>query len=138
MVDLLMRHSRSPKSPETIGGANWIRTTDSSNPGRVRSIRLSSATAQEIVERYQAGEKITELAGYYSIDRSTVMRQLRKAGVPKYAGWTDQVTEEARMLYEAGHSLADISQLIGWPPTTISRHLKAAGVELRPRGWTYS
>lgn len=85
--------------------------------------------------RYQAGEKIVDLARAYKVDRSTVIRKLRKAGVPKYAGWTDKVTEEARALYEAGHSLADISQLLGWPPTTIGRHLKAAGVELRPRGW---
>ncbi len=113
-----------------------ITSSDSGNPERIRPVPLSEPAKADLVARHYAGEKILELAVRFNIDRTTVMRHLRNAGVPKYAGWTDHVTAEARELYEAGHSLADISELIGWPPSTINRHLKAAGLKLRPRGWS--
>ncbi len=135
MVDLLGRFSRSGFSLVQIDPTVYISSDDGRKSARSRPVRVSAETSEEIVTRYREGEKIVELAQRFSVDRSTVIRQLRKAGVPKYAGWTDQVTADARELYEAGYSLADISQLIGWPPTTIGRHLKAEGVEFRPRGW---
>ncbi len=139
-MDLLGRLSRrdvapGSQSPPRAPGLRGATIVASAPRDRRPARRLSTSEAEEMVSLYRDGETIVALAARFGVDRSTVMRQLRKAGVPKYAGWTDQVTDDARALYEAGHSLADISQLIGWPPTTIGRHLKASGVKMRPRGW---
>ena len=141
MVDLLGRLSRwdvAPGSQPPLPAPGPERGTliASAPHDRRPARRLGTGEAEEIVSLYRGGETIVSLAARFRVDRSTVMRQLRKAGVPKYAGWTDNVTDDARALYEAGHSLADISQLLGWPPTTIGRHLKAVGVEMRPKGWS--
>lgn len=89
-----------------------------------------------LVAAYLDGERIDDLAERYDIHRSTVMAKLRRAGVPKYSGWSDETTNEARDLYEAGFSITEISEKMGRARTTIGNHLRAAGVEMRPRGFS--
>lgn len=40
--------------------------------------------------------------------------------------------------YEAGASIAEIAMFAGVASSTVNRHLKLAGVTLRPRGVTYT
>lgn len=135
-----MRHSRSQAKREDRANADppvndrWIATT--SRTRKIKPTRLSAEQAQRLVEDYQAGVRILDLAEQYSIGRSTVLAHLRRAGVPKYTGWTEQTTAEARLLYEAGLSLSEISERMGRARTTIGNHLRNAGVVMRPRGFS--
>ena len=108
-------------------------TTDT-QPHR-SSRRLSKPQAQELVNAYRAGSTILQLAGQYRVNRNTVMAHLRRAGVPRYSGWTAETTAEARQLYESGLSIAAIAEEMGRAKTTIGDHLRAAGVQMRPKGW---
>ncbi len=89
----------------------------------------------ELIAAYLDGERIEDLASQYGVHRSTVMAKLRRAGVPRYSGWTEEITKEARDLYEAGLTITEISERMGRARTTIGNHLRAAGVEMRPRGF---
>lgn len=55
---------------------------DPSGPAVRRLRRLTEAQVQELVEVRRAGAEIKELAERFGIDRSTVIAQLRRAGVP--------------------------------------------------------
>ena len=90
------------------------------------------------MESYRAGERVIDLAEQFAISRSTVLAHLRRAGVPKYSGWTEATTAEARRYYEAGLSLTEISERMGRARTTIGNHLREAGVAMRPRGFQRS
>lgn len=150
MVDLLGRLSRS--GPDRgidrthackTSGVRWIGARGSTveagevlpSPPSSRIRRLTSSEVDALVTAYLEGERIEDLADRYGIHRSTVMAKLRRAGVPKYSGWSDDTTAEARRLYEAGLSITEISERIGRARTTIGNHLRAAGVEMRPPGF---
>ena len=105
------------------------------SPPSSRIRRLTSSEVDALVTAYLEGERVEDLADRYGIHRSTVMAKLRRAGVPKYSGWSDDTTAEARRLYEAGLSITEISERTGRARTTIGNHLRAAGVEMRPRGF---
>ena len=147
MVDLLSRLSRSTSNreaqprPTLRTNVKWVGAKESSvgstanTPPSSRTPRLTSSEIDELVESYLAGERVIDLADRFTISRSTVMAHLRRAGVPKYSGWTEATTEEARRHYEAGLSLTEISERMGRARTTIGNHLRAAGVEMRPRGF---
>lgn len=147
--DLLGRLSRSDPDREgarpedrPTSATRWIgakgSTVEAGGPAPTPSSRVRRLTSSEVdalVAAYLDGERIEDLASLYGIHRSTVMAKLRRAGVPRYSGWTEDTTKEARDLYEAGHSITEISERTGRARTTIGNHLRAAGVEMRPKGF---
>jgi DNA-binding CsgD family transcriptional regulator len=84
------------------------------------------------VERYTAGATVYELAAEFGIDRKTVARQLKVAGIllrlqsPAPA----QVDEMVR-LYRTGLSLAAVGAQLGFGARTVERHVKARQVATR-------
>lgn len=150
MVDLLGRLSRSDSTREgnrpgdrPSSATRWIGAKGSAveagtapTPPSSRIRRLTSREVDELVAAYLDGERIEDLASHYGIHRSTVMAKLRRAGVPRYSGWTEDTTKETRELYEAGYSITEISERTGRARTTIGNHLRAAGVEMRPKGFS--
>ena len=106
----------------------------SSGPARRRSRRFTQPELDDMVEAYQAGERIIDIADRLDVHRGTVIRTLREQGVPKYSGWTENTTVEAVRLYEEGLSTSEVADRLGRPQSTVWWHLKQA-ITLRPPGF---
>lgn len=133
----MSQYSRSVRDLKnrTITGFNpnvrWIGAKGSSVEGgsaihtlpTSRHRHLPSSEAAELVARYRGGERIKDLAARYKIHRSTVMAHLRRGGVLKHRGWTDETTAEAKKLRAAGLTIVEIAAKLDRPPSTVHRRL---------------
>jgi len=142
LVDVLSRLSRSHRDlanrsePNSHHNDGWIRSEKPVDRQQTRKVtHLLPELAAEIVERYQTGSLIRELAAEYGVHRSTVMACLRRAGIPKYSGWSEKTTAEAARLYKSGLTIAEVAAQLDHSPTTVGRKLREAGVKLRPKGF---
>lgn len=100
-------------------------------PARVR--KLLASEVAEMIDRYQQGATVGELAKQYGIDRETVRRAVRSAGLPAHPrGLTAEQIDEAVRLYVAGQSLARIGDRYGATASTVRRRLIERGVTMRP------
>ena len=79
-----------------------------------------------------AGATTCALADPFGIDRRTVSTILHRYGVPKrrYGLSPDQVDEAIR-LYDAGWSLARVSEHLGVDPATVLNRLREGGIRAR-------
>lgn len=103
---------------------------------RVTQRRLSPREVEDLVARRWGGETIEDLSIAFGIHRTTVMAQLRRAGVPgrpRSKRWSQRTLQREASRYEAGDSLADIAARYGISPSTVGRRLLDAGLQLRPR-----
>jgi hypothetical protein len=102
----------------------------------VRSLhfRLTLEQRAALVADYETGLPTTELTTRYGLAKGTVLRLLEEAGVSlRRQGLSQDVAEQARLLYESGLSLAGVGERLGQAPTSVSRVLKKMGVHLRAR-----
>ena len=83
----------------------------------------------DAVERWQAGESLTDLAQAYGTSRTTLLRALKAAGGKPAASW--RLPADAADRYQSGESLKDLAAEYGTSPQTLGRRLQADGVELR-------
>jgi len=99
--------------------------------------RLRSEEVEELLNRYQAGAKIGELATIFGVHRDTVSEILDRQGVPRrQRGIPPELVEEVIAAYRGGSSLATIGGEMSVDPGTVALTLRKAGVQLRPRrGW---
>jgi transposase-like protein len=104
------------------------------SPPRKRVKRLRPARIDELVDAYEAGATLTELAQDHGIHEDTVARLLRSRGVRlRYRRLDDPAdVERAKVLYESGMSLAAVGRELGVDATTVQRAFKKAGVARRP------
>lgn len=110
-------------------------------PTRTRQVqvRLTSEQIEELVAAYGVGATVAALALRFQVHRTTVMAQLRRAGVPERhadKAWDSAKLAQAAKSYEAGESLAAVGRRYGIDAETVARRLRKAGVPIRPRrGW---
>lgn len=95
---------------------------------------------EQLVDAYEAGSSIRELAMRYAVHAATVKVHLARAGIAKRKPVaklsTDDAAEAAR-LYANGLSLAQVGKRIGVSVSSVRRALERAGVQFRPRpGWS--
>ena len=110
-----------------LGGQQALRTPFA-RPAR----RLASRELVLLVERYEAGATVYELAGEFGIHRATVGKLLRRQGVRlRLDGMTDAQCQEAAQLYSEGWSTGRIGARFGIAPSTVWRALTKRGVRLR-------
>ena len=98
--------------------------------------RLNPDELDELVTAYQAGATVRTLADQFRVHRTTVVRHLEMAGVPRRANTrklTDEQIAKAAELYEAGWSTARIGERFKVDPETVRHWLGRAGVKIRPR-----
>lgn len=105
-----------------------------------RTVRLGPAEVESLVAAYAArAATVEELARRFGVDRSTVMRHLRRSGISTTAerkAWDENTLLEAAAAYERGTSLARLAAEYDVAPNTVRSRLQRAGVRLRPRtGW---
>lgn len=143
-VVVLARHlSNSTPQPLSRAIAAY-RKLDLSNPcrhrttrgERKRALRLNVSQVARLVDRYNAGATVYELANQFYIDRKTVSMHLRRQGVvSRYQPPSTELVDEMIRLYESGLSLVRVGERIGVDPATVQRHLGARGVVRRdPHG----
>ena len=84
------------------------------------------------MDRYQAGERVTDIAQALSINKVTVIDHLNRAGVERRPrGMSEMQTNEAVQLYASGLSLARIGERLGFSARTVQSRLRERGVHFR-------
>jgi len=93
---------------------------------------LNAAEMARLVEHYEAGATVYELAAEFGIHRTIISQRLKGAGVEmRFTPLTKEQTEAAVALYETGLSLADVGWQLGFNSSTIHRALRQRGVNMR-------
>jgi hypothetical protein len=96
-------------------------------PARVRKL-LASEVAQ-IIDAYQGGSTVGQLAVQFGIDRETVRRILNQSGLPRHPrGLTAEQVDQAVTLYAGGMILARIGARFGVDAKNVRRWLIETGV----------
>lgn len=94
--------------------------------------RLKPQTIAEIIARYEAGEPSTAIAAAFNLNKGSVIRLLREAGVTiRNQGLTKVQITEAAQLYQSGLSLAAIGVGLGVDHSTVHRQLLRRDVKMR-------
>ncbi|MEV6717292.1 hypothetical protein AB0M48_35275 [Lentzea sp. NPDC051208] len=94
--------------------------------------KLKPAELDELVDRYQAGSSVYQLAKHYGIHRITIGRHLRSRGIDTTApALTDEQAREAAQLYTDGWSCKKIAKHFGVGAETIRERLHEAGIPMR-------
>ena len=104
-----------------------------SNPAQRR---LSPTDIDDLVEAYQAGAAISQLAVEFGIHRTTVSGHLDRHGIPRHSeqtAWDDETLDEAAELYATGLSLAAVANRFGVDPQTVANRFRRAVIPIRPR-----
>lgn len=96
--------------------------------------RMTPGDTAAFAEAYRQGENVREWARKLGVHRSTLHEIVRRQGLERLPS---EVTPEQRVLgeaYEQGATLAELAALHKMGPNRVARQLRAAGIELRPRG----
>jgi hypothetical protein len=94
--------------------------------------RLNDQMRADIVARYRSGEPSTAIGVADGLNKNSVIKVLREAGIPiRRQSLTDDQIAEAVRLYEAGQSLATVGRHLGVDHGTVWRALKKRDVQMR-------
>ena len=99
--------------------------------------RLGPAQVEELIQGYEDGGPVDEVAARFPVDQSTVQKHSRRRALPRRSPRLGpRHSEGAARLYLAGQSLAKLSEHFGVATDTVALALRRAGDTLRPRrGW---
>jgi DNA-binding CsgD family transcriptional regulator len=105
-------------------------------PRPQRQLRASSELISQMVAEYRAGATTYQLADRHGLNRNTVAKHLRAAGLRlRVDGLTPDQAVEACRLYETGLSLAAVGERFGVTANPIAAALQQAGVNRRAIRW---
>ena len=104
------------------------RTPASDQPARTSS-KLKPAQCDEILRRYQAGDRPVDIARDFSVTEWTIQNVRKRAGVPtRPKGMNEHVFTRAVELYAEGVSFRKIATAAGYDARTVTAELRARGV----------
>jgi hypothetical protein len=140
------RHRTGATTPPSwgLGGDRAVideETGQLSNPPR-RPVqhRLTDLEIDELVNEYQAGRTLADLASMLGIHRRTVATHLAARGISRRVNrrkMTDNDVGEAARQYRTGDSLVKVALAFNVDAATLRRELHRAGAAIRPRrGWS--
>lgn len=102
-------------------------------PARQIQRRLTPTERVALVQAYQAGATMIELAAQFGIHEHTVSKCLHDLAVPlRRLGLNPNDIADATRLYQEGWSLARVGEKFDCDPSTIRNQLRAHGVQIRP------
>ena len=108
-----------------------IECAASSRPAS-RQRRLTKAERQQIVEQYQTGARVKDLAGQFGVRRATIGAVLDQADVLRRPrGLCPAQIDQAVTLYGQGLSLARIGERFDVEAHTVRSALLRRGVRMR-------
>jgi transposase-like protein len=94
--------------------------------------RVTPDLLAQLITAYQAGATCYELATKYQINRNTITKHLRQAGLRlRLDGLSPDQIQQAISLYQVGQSLARIGQQLGVTANTVQARLIDAGIPMR-------
>lgn len=94
--------------------------------------RIDPETIAKIVQDYQDGMTSPAIGKQYGINKGSVIRLLREAGVPvRNQPLDERHVAEAIALYRSGLSLARVGEKLQVDPGTVRRTLIARGIARR-------
>lgn len=97
-----------------------------------RVIQLNAKQVRHLIERYETGATVYELANEFQINRRTVSDHLKAEGVRmRMQSLAISQVEEAIRLYSSGVALAEVGRLLGVHASTVSLALTREGVRMR-------
>lgn len=96
---------------------------------------LTTQQVDDLVDLYEDGMPIGQIAEKLQIHRHTVARHLEHRGIPiRVRGLANKHIAEAIRLYAGGLTLAEVGQRYGASAQAVRRAISAKGVTIRPRG----
>ncbi len=101
-----------------------------------RAKRLNDTELARLVDRYESGATVYELASVFAIDRRTVSIHLKQQGViMRLQPPAEDTVEEMIRLYVSGLSLEKVGQLVNVSADSVLNYLRKRGVDTRdPQG----
>jgi hypothetical protein len=98
-----------------------------------RHFRFSSAQTIAVIEAYEGGASMAELARMYGVRRVSISALLRREGVSIRVRrvMSQGEVDRAVQLYVGGLSLQKIGDQLGWDHKTIYGQLRKRGVVMR-------
>ena len=101
-------------------------------PIRQRQRKLSEVQTLLMINKYQNGATVYQLAHEFDISRHTVSKRLKKAGVSmRQQSPGCKCIDEMVTLYHSGLSLAEVEDRVGTSPRTVCCYLLIRGVKSR-------
>ena len=93
---------------------------------------ISAVQADEILEKYNAGTNLKDLAEQYNTSPMTISRTISRNGGNTRGGgrpsmYTDEQIKQMRKEYEAGATLRELSDIYGGHYSNIGQAIKRAG-----------
>jgi hypothetical protein len=140
LIDLCNSKSALPLTPVEMRAlldpsSATTRISNASQPFKLKQ-RLGDETCDEIVHRYESGETAQILADEFKVAKSALLVLLRSRSViMRRRAVTEEQTAHLAEGYARGKTIAALEQETGIAHGSIQRALKAAGVQLRPRGF---
>ena len=104
--------------------------TPSLRESRNRHTRLRPDQVDELVQLYQAGQSVRQLADHFSVNRTTVLGHLERRAItrrPATRKLTDTQVRRAAKYHQAGESLTKIAARFNVDRVTITKELRRAG-----------
>lgn len=98
--------------------------------------RIDLPNLDDVVERYLAGATSQQLADELGVSPQTILRNLKRAGVPTRPAHTIrtvEIPEEIVTRYQSGDSAMTLAREFGIHEALIRRELRERGIVVRPR-----
>ena len=114
---------------ERAASERVARTPDSDHPARTSFSKLKSKQCDEILRRYQAGDRPVDIARDFGVTEWTIQNVRKRAGVetrPK--GMSEQALARAAELFAEGVSFRKIATAVGSNARTVTAELRARGI----------
>lgn len=91
--------------------------------------KLKPAQCDEILRRYQAGDRPVDIARDFGVTEWTIQNVRKRAGVPtRPKGMSGQALAHAAELYAEGVSFRKIAIAVGYDARTVTAELRARGI----------
>lgn len=102
---------------------------------RQSQTRLNASNRAELLDSYDAGVPVQELADRFGVHRATVSELVRRAGLPiGQPGLPDNIRRDAARLYEEGLTLPQVAARLDISNDGARAGIIACGGTIRPRG----
>lgn len=108
-----------------------VRTSISDQLPRSSFSKLKPAQCDEILRRYQAGDRPVDIARDFGVTEWTIQNVRKRAGVPmRPHGMGEDSIGQATRLKAEGLSIRKIAAEVGYDPKTVAKELRHRGVEI--------
>ncbi|WP_146185145.1 helix-turn-helix domain-containing protein [Microbacterium sp. HMWF026] len=95
-------------------------------PARTSFSKLKPAQCDEILHRYQAGDRPVDIARDFGVTEWTIQNVRKRAGVPtRPKGLSEQALARAAELYAEGVSFRKIAIAVGCHARTVAAEIRA-------------